>query len=169
MKKIVLYIAAFTLILSCSTDDGNPCALPEGSSVDVVTQSIYIELVDSNGANLIANGTYNGLDITAEKDGFIIRPVVFDETQFLSLPDSVKDIIVLQLFGDEGENTWLLNLNDNETDELVINLKHGVPDQCGLFLLEAQAISYDGVSQDIVPFAVFESDPLINYKITVVK
>ncbi|WP_350289755.1 hypothetical protein [uncultured Croceitalea sp.] len=170
MKRIVLYITAFLILLSCSTDDSsNPCALPVGASVDAITQSIYIELVNSDGTNLITNNTYSGLDIIAEKNGFIIRPVVFDAAQIPSLPESVKDIIVLELFGQEGANTWSIQLNENETDVLVIDLKHGAPDECGFFLFEVLSASYNGISQNVEPFAVNEGDAQINFKITVVK
>ncbi len=170
MKNIVLCTVALLLALSCNTDDVNgACGIPDGAIIDPITQTIYIELVDTNGNNLIANGTYNGLDITAEKDGFIIRPVVFDETQFSNLPESVKDIIVLPLFGEEDDNTWLLNLNENVTDTLVVNIKHGDPDACGFFLFEVLEVSYNEIEQDIEPFAVFDTDSKIDFKITVVK
>lgn len=170
MKRIVLYITAFLLLVSCNTDDSsNPCALPAGASVDVITQSIYIELVDNDGTNLITNSTYSGLDIIAEKNGFIIRPVVFDTSQIPSLPESVKDIIVLELFGQEGANTWSIQLNENEIDVLVIDLKHGAQDECGFFLFEVLSATYNGISQNVQPFGVYESDPQINFKITVVK
>jgi NRPS condensation-like uncharacterized protein len=81
----------------------------------------------------------------------------------------VRDVIVLQLFGEEGENTWAINLNEEETDTLVIDLKHGTPDECGLFLLEVLSASYNGIEQNVEPFGVFESDSKINFKITVAK
>ncbi|MFD2586587.1 hypothetical protein ACFSQJ_06575 [Croceitalea marina] len=170
MKKVGLYLIAFLVSISCNlSDDGVPCALPDGSSVDIIVQSMYIELVDANGTNLIANDTYPGLDISAEKDGFIIRPVVFDESQIPNLPKSVKDIIVLELLGPEGENTWVLKLNENENDTLAIDLKHGNADECGLFLLEVLSATYNGVQQNVEPFAVFDTDSKIDFKITVVK
>jgi hypothetical protein len=170
VKKILLPIFTILLIVSCNiSDDNDPCGIPDGALVDPITQTIYIELVDSNGENLITNETYSGPNITAEKNGIIIRPVVFDENQIPGLPDSVRDIIVLQLFGEEGENTWAINLNEEETDTLVIDLKHGTPDECGLFLLEVLSASYNGIEQNVEPFGVFESDSKINFKITVAK
>ncbi len=170
VKKTILFVLTIILITSCNiSDDNNPCGIPDGAIIDPITQTIYIELVDVNGTNLIANNTYSGLDITVEKNGIIIRPVVFDENQIPGLPDSVKDIIVLELFGQEGENTWSINLNEEETDLLVLDIKHGIPDECGFFLFEVLSATYNGTEQNVEPFGVFENDSKINFKISVVK
>jgi hypothetical protein len=68
VKKILLPIFTILLIVSCNiSDDNAPCGIPDGALVDPITQTIYIELVNSNGENLITNETIVGQILPQKK------------------------------------------------------------------------------------------------------
>lgn len=102
MKKVFTIILIGLLISSCSNDDNNgiDCSL-----FDPAFPSLFIRIVDSNGANLIENGTINPSNITIDGDfpnaGFQFIPAnefavadadirAFDNSLNLSIPNETS-------------------------------------------------------------------------------
>ncbi len=143
MKKTISFFTLVLLFLSCGgSDDNNPCSFPHGVVIDPIVQSIFIELVDNQGNNLIENGTFLAEDITAEFNGFLITPVVFTEIEGL------ENLIALNFVGSGGETTWLINLNEQETDTLVLDLTLNVG-ECGFSTYTLNSAFYNGVEQTL--------------------
>ncbi|MEM9078086.1 MAG: hypothetical protein AAGC43_13670 [Bacteroidota bacterium] len=140
MKKLISFLILSSLLLSCGGDDNDPC---DGVITDPIVQSIFIELLDNEGNNLIENGTFPAEDITAEFNGFIITPVVFTEFE------AIKNLITLNIVGSEGENTWLINLNEQETDTLVLDLALNTV-ECGFTSFTVISVFYNGVQQTLI-------------------
>jgi len=135
MKSYVFLLVCGLLMVGCDDNGGNDCAL-----VDCAFQAFSIEFVDTNGNNLIANGTYQHTEIIVTKDG-----VQLNSNQ------STSDKLFFEIKGDVGENSYEIKLNDVETDILVLglsgdNVDHGC---CGPYFPITQ-ILYNGEEQDDV-------------------
>lgn len=134
MKPFLFLFISSIFILACNgNDDDIDCSL-----VDCAFQSISIELVDTDGNNLIANGTYQQSDIVITKDG----------NQLNSNLDT-SDIIFFEIQGKVGSNIYEVKLNENETDILVLTLsgeriKTGC---CGPYF-QISSISYNGEDKE---------------------
>ena len=137
MKKLISSFILGLLLLSCGSDDNDPC---NGAIIDPIVQSIFIELLDNEGNNLIENGTFPAEDISAELNGFIITPVVLTEFE------SIENLITLNIVGSKGENTWLIRLNEQETDTLVLDLTPNIG-ECGFTSFSVNSIFYNGIEQ----------------------
>ena len=105
-KKLTLLALLFVFFTSCGEDDGTDCSL-----VDCALQSFSIEIVDIDGNNLIANGTYDKSNIIVTKNDNQLNSNL-----------STSDEIYFEIRGEVGNNTYLIKLNDSETDILVLNL-----------------------------------------------
>jgi len=159
MKKLWPLIFGFALLNSCE-EDTDPC---EGVIDDVITQTLLIELLDENGNNLIENETYIANTIATERNGFITNPVVYDETQFANLPKELKNVIVVNIFGEENqENIWSIILNEQETDILSIDLEIESTGCSGTFY-NILAVEYN---QEIRPVEDIGNN---TYKIAIIK
>ena len=147
--KHYLFVFVFGIFFGCNDDNGNDCAL-----VDCAFQSIFIEFVDTNGINLIANGTYEQAKIVVTKDGVQVNS-----------NRSTSDTLYFEINGEVGENTFEIKLNDAETDILILDLsgENIEPGCCGPYFPITQ-ILYNGQEQE------GESDDALYFeKITVVK
>ena len=155
MKKILLLIT-LTVFLSCGEKD--PC---EDVIIDILQQTLLIELVDSLGNNLIENNTYVADNIYVERDGYKNLPSVYSDESFI--PDAYRNLIFLTIYGTEkNENIWTVFLNNEETDTLKIDLKTEDV-SCSVTFYEILNVSYNDINYDLIDLGNN------TYKITVVK
>ena len=92
MKSIFLVFLSFCLLLSCSnnTKEDIDCAL-----FDPAIPTFFINLIDKDGNNLIANETYTADDIIVENlgYGYTLTNVVFNDV------DGIDHLIGITLLG----------------------------------------------------------------------
>ncbi|MBQ4820922.1 hypothetical protein [Aquimarina sp. MMG016] len=146
MKQIFFLLSLFFMV-SCSNDDTDPCSVGVlDTSTDIGLQNLFIELVDTEGNNLIENGTYSANDISISYNNSIITGVVFQQVQ------SIQYFIIMNIFGQEGDNIFLINLNDTETDTLILNLSIEPGDLCLPDFRKLNAVTYNEIEQNIEDF-----------------
>lgn len=131
--KVIFATLSLIVLMTCEKEDD--CA-----AVSCLAQQFSIELVNAEGVNLIENRTYGLNDITAFKDGNQVNGVQ---------NESLNDVIFF-LSGKAGNNTYSINLNAEETDTLLLNLKTESPsgDCCGPSF-SFEGATYNGVEIDI--------------------
>lgn len=153
MTKLTSFLFCFLCLVSCNTDDDNgiDCSL-----FDPANPMLFIEMVDSDGNNLIENETFIADDIIILFNGYEFTNVVFDEV------DGIENLVAFGLFGEEGDNTLELKLSDEVTDTLILNLM-AENQVCGWTFMSLNSATYNGESQTIKDFNGG------NYLITVVK
>ncbi len=142
MKKIYTVILLSFILFSCQSDDDVNC-----TSEPAFSPAVFIELVNAAGDNLIENGTYIADDIT----------IGFNESTFVNgvFTDSpeVANFIGLNIFGEDGDNTFEINLSDTETDILVLNINReetGGP--CSQSFFTLNSVTYNGESKELQDF-----------------
>nr|WP_299340230.1 hypothetical protein [Allomuricauda sp.] len=134
MKKFTALLALVLLLVSCNGDDCDDFV------PDILTQFLYIELVDANGANLIENGTYAITNIFTERNGNRFPAVVFTDNETFIAPEQRYKIEIGVVGNTGSNNTWTIELSDSETDTLQLNLAIESRDCNGTFyqIREAQ-------------------------------
>jgi hypothetical protein len=144
---VIIVVLSFTC---CNNDNSDiDCSL-----VDCAAQSFTIELIDSEGLNLIANGTYSKDEITVQKG-----------SNDLTLNFIEADFIFFYPSGEEGNNSYEIKLNASETDILILDLsKMGSGNECCGPFFRINSALFNGVEQE-----VFEDDISSFEKIVVVK
>ncbi|WP_299674236.1 hypothetical protein [uncultured Dokdonia sp.] len=143
MKRFSLFIIVSILLFSCNSDDSETICNP----TLVIESILFIELVNTEGENLIENGIYNPDDITIGFNGNIFTGVVFTGVQ------GVENVIVLNVFGEEGDNTFDINLSDTETDTLILNIsKEEISDPCIQLVITVNEVIYNGESKELQDF-----------------
>ena len=159
MKHIYTFILLSFVLFSCNSDDNDPEVACLRTS-PITNGNLYIALVNAEGENLIANQTYIADDITIDdlNSGTTASGVVFTGVQGL------ENLIGMGIYGEEGNNTFEINLSDTETDTLILNLvREEFGDICPVSLLIPTAAIYNGEVVEI------QEDTDIGYLITVVK
>ena len=134
------------MISSCESNDNDPC---EGLILDVISQTLFIEVVNVDGVNLLENGTYDKNTISAEFDGTILTPLVFDENEVPDLPEELRNVLGIPIFGENNQKTiWNIHLDENDQDILEINVEIESEGCSGTFynILE---IAYNGVIEEV--------------------
>lgn len=157
MKRIV-FLLGILLVVSCNSDNGEQeCAgLIAEAKTDVTVQSLFIDIQDDQGNNLIDSGRYVAGEITLDYGGNLITGVVFEEVE------SIKNLIQIGIYGVEGDNYIYINLNKTERDTLTLNLNITSFDRCLGPQYNLNSVLYNGVEQVVESF----SD---QRKITVIK
>lgn len=155
MKKIYSFIFLSFFLFSCNSDDNDPevaCLRTD----PITNGSLFIELVNAQGESLIGN--YIAEDITVSSSGGVITNVVFPE-----IPE-IANFISVPIIGQEGDNTFEINLSATEIDTLILNLvREEFGDICPVSLLVPISAVYNGEVVEI------QDDPEVGYLITVVK
>lgn len=149
-----LTVLVLFLFTSCATDDDGEIQCRDSP---VTSGSLFIELVNVDGVNLLANDTYIADDITISYEENTISNVVFTDVP------GFENLIVLNIFGQEGDNIFRIHLSDTEEDVLKLNLQVTTSDgPCPTRITTLNTVTYNDVLQ--VPVEFFD-----DYKITVVK
>lgn len=110
MRKTFLLPIIF-LFIACADDESVDCA-----TLDVVTKNILVEVVDSEGNNLIQNGTYKAEEISVRLKNSQTCCIggVFEDVPGL------ETLISVQLLP-ETETFYIIELSNEEEGELVVN------------------------------------------------
>lgn len=145
MKPFTLLFLSFLFFAACNNDDDIDC--PPIPATTPIMNSLFIELVDEEGNNLIENDTFNGEEILIRFNGFEIRPVVFDDVP------GIENLIIINLIGSEGDNTFEIQLSESEIDTLILNLTL-IPATmpCGSSFFTLNTANYNGIDQAIENF-----------------
>ncbi len=137
-KKVHFYlmICFVFLFTGCNDNPKEDCA-----AVLCASQYLAIELVDIEGTNLIANGTYSLEDIKVLKDN----------VQVNEFPNPSGALIIIFISGTEGANTYQVSLGDTETNTLVLTLLQNNPGgECCSPLFTITDATYNGQSSEII-------------------
>lgn len=145
MKSIYAFILLSFFLFSCNTDDDDPIV---ACSLEIpVASNLYIELVNTAGENLIENGTYIPADITINNNGGTFTDVVFTEVP------GIENFVAVGVFGNDGNNTYEINLSGTETDILLLNLtREEIGDPCPQIVFGLNSAIYNDASKDIQDF-----------------
>ena len=142
MKKIYTFILLSFMLFSCNSDDDVNC-----TSEPAFSPTVFIELVNATGENLIDNGTYIADDITIGFNESTFTNVVFTESP------QIANFIGLNVFGEDGDNTFTINLSATETDILVLNINReqtGGP--CSQSFFTLNSVTYNGEPKELQDF-----------------
>lgn len=145
MKSIYTCLLLSFFLFSCNTDDNDaevacPLEIP-------VFANLLIELVNAEGENLIENGTYIPANITIDSNGNTLTNVV------LTNVEGLENFIAIGLSGEDGDNTFEINLSGTETDILVLNIsREEIGDLCPQTVFELNAVIYNDVSKETQDF-----------------
>lgn len=137
MKAKVLLLLSGMFFLSCS-DLNNDI---DCSEVDAFFQQIFIEIEDEFGNNLIENETFDRDEIG----------VFFNDAQVGGVPEFGinNNFIRLQLLGDNGDNEFMVRLNEFETDILNLDITVELVEErgCDIEFRVLNAATYNGFDQ----------------------
>lgn len=139
MRFFITLCCALTILISCDKEDETfelDC-----SAVNGFTESFIIELVDSDGNNLIENGTYASEDITVLFNGANVGGVPINE--------DFNTIINFALQG-EGTVDYLVLLDEQTTDTLRLDLTIDSFLTCGGPDYTVNSASYNGEMQELI-------------------
>lgn len=147
---IILLVASFS-ILSCG--DELDCI-----EDDPIFRSIFIDLRDNDGNNLIKNGTFNSQDIIIRFNDIEIFNPVFDTVS------GIEHFIVINVHGPEGHISYEIQLSTTRTDTLDLNVIDIAEDHpCMIPLYAVESATYNGIDQTL---EAFMEDVLITVVLT---
>jgi hypothetical protein len=151
MKYLSIIICVLCLT-SCNNHDKEEidCAL-----FDPAISNLFIKLIDAEGNNLIENETYIADDITVLFNESTYTNVVYNDVQ------GIENLIILNLIGIDGDNTVKINLSNDITDTLILNLT-AESEVCGWTFFTLNSATYNDEIKTIEDFNG-------NYLITVLK
>ena len=151
MKYLSIIICVLCLT-SCKNHDKEEidCAL-----FDPAISNLFIKLIDAEGNNLIENETYIADDITVLFNESTYTNVVYNDVQ------GIENLIILNLIGIDGDNTVKINLSNDITDTLILNLT-AESEVCGWTFFTLNSATYNDEIKTIEDFNG-------NYLITVLK
>ena len=136
--KLILSVFILLFVSSCKIDDGLDCSLVDCAAGQVIS----LEFLNSEGTNLISNGTYSLEDIEVTVGTNKLELIEFDADKLVTFFLSEK----------QGETTYNINFKALEiTDTLVLNLTQTstAADCCGPYF-QINSATYNGESQEIV-------------------
>jgi len=142
------------LIFSCASDD-NDSGCPVFDPIP--NPNLFIELVNEEGENQLANGTFNPDEITAEINGFTFSGLVFD------LPGEFQNLIAIPIIEQGEENIAILHLNDEIADEIILStFQEETDDPCFQPQPMLESMRYNGELQQVESLE-------IDYRVTVLR
>ncbi|WP_298237346.1 hypothetical protein [uncultured Algibacter sp.] len=153
MRYFIL-LFCFLLVQSCKTNDDIICY-----GDPIPSRIVFINLVDNDGNNLIENGTYNSDDIEVTFNGYT-NPDPF----FKNNPE-FENLILVTVVGNEGDNTYEIQLSNSTTDILSLNLSGEFigSEACGSIFFKPNTAHYNGIAQTLEDFDTW------NYLVTITK
>lgn len=135
MVKFILASFSLLFLMTCDKE------IEDCSAVSCLAQTITLEVVDSEGADLIENGTYPIEHISVAKG----------ENEVNAYQDALATGVQFFLSGTEGENIYTLTLNDAETETLVLNLSIANPgSECCSPIFEIDDATYNGSTIEVI-------------------
>lgn len=140
--RLLLSLLCLLCLLSCEED--NKC---EG---DPFFQNLFIEIIDSDGNNLISNNTFKPSEIIiTDSNGYsMINPVQ-------NIPNR-GDLIVMVVYGNQGNNSFEIKLSDTITDTLVMNVSNEITEgPCSVNISTLNSVAYNGVNKALNNFEGF--------------
>ncbi|RKN82299.1 hypothetical protein [Ulvibacterium marinum] len=143
MKKLLFVL--LILVFGCSDDKEEDLCFPDGVIIDLIVRNFFVELVSADGENLIENGTFKSNEIVLRYKESKITGSVFENVEGL------ENVITMNLFGDDGDNTFLIDLSMSVTDTLVLNLTKTV-NECGIADFSLNSATYNGLVKTLLPF-----------------
>lgn len=146
--KFILLLFSFTLLIRCNNDD------PVLECV-CAAQEFSIEILNTEGSNLIQNGTYNFTDIQ----------VILNGIDVTSAHNESQTEVVFEMRGTTGINRYTIILNDSETDLLVLNESIEDPSIVCCPYTKVTSALYNGQEQEVMT----SNDALRLQKITITK
>lgn len=164
-KKFVICFVLIVLF-SCKTND-DPSSKCQGI-IDFGIPSIFlIELVDSEGNNLVENGYYTEEQITVRLNGAILSEDLINTTH-----TEMQNVITLFPVGNEGPNQYLIELSETDTDTLDFTLEFIEIERLSegsLYCGTRAALSSVNYNQSVVDISSISLDSLIPITITIIK
>jgi hypothetical protein len=144
MKSIYTCLLLCFLLFSCNSDDNDEI---QCITIEPISSTLFIELVNAQGENLIENGTYVTEDITIDFNESTFANVVFTDVPGL------ENFIGINIFGEDGDNTFEINLSGTEVDTLVLNLtREETGGPCSQTVFELNTVTYNGESEELQDF-----------------
>ncbi len=141
MKSIYTCLLLCAFLFSCNSDD-TQCL-----TILPVSSNLFIELVNTEGENLIENGTFQADAITIDFNENTFTNVVFTNVAGL------ESFIGINIFGEDGDNTFTINLSDTETDVLVLNItREETGGPCSQSIFTLNSVTYNGESKELQDF-----------------
>lgn len=114
---------------------------------DPIFRSLFVKLVDSDGNNLIENGTFNSEAIIYQFSDATYTGVVFNDVQGL------ENLIIINLRGPELSHSYEIQLSESQIDILELSLLEiDKDDPCGFSYFIPEDASYNGIDQMIEDF-----------------
>jgi len=136
MKYSILLV--FVLISSCTKSI---------ECDDPVVQSLFINVIDADGNNLIDKGEIMVDDIIVRYKEQEIVNAVFSDVE------SIKNLISINLNGPEGSLIYEIQFSESSSDTLVLELTELVEDDsCNNSIWALNSVSYNGVNRPIEDF-----------------
>lgn len=158
MKKYLLICVLFIVFINCKSDDGIDCEL-----FDPAFPQLFVKFVDSDGNNLIKNGSINSDNIivlNAEENsvGTVILPNGFEVN-----PDSNPFNYTLKIFSpNSSSETYNIHLEENTIEVLTIESElKNIP--CGISFYTPISATYNNMKITV------NEENLLDFIITVIR
>jgi len=128
-KSIILLFFLITIQIGCSDKE------KYFAECICENQTLIIEFVNADGINLLENGAYDPSKIKFTKN----------RSNLYTFYNEAGKHIQFEIEGDEGDSNYEIQLNETETDMLVLNLSFASEGCCGPYFDINSALYNDEV------------------------
>ncbi|RCS25959.1 hypothetical protein DUT90_09260 [Polaribacter sp. WD7] len=108
MKKLILLVLGFGVIISCYEKENINCL-----TFEIERPQLFIKIINNEGVNLIENGTINSTNITIEENSSNISFTFIPEGQFGDFNEFDNSIALT--VPNESDFRYTVAINDFET------------------------------------------------------
>lgn len=152
--RILTLLFCLVLVQSCQNDDDIICY---GDPIPL--NIMFIELTDSDGNNLIENGTFIKDEIKTSFNGY------YNTSPFFENEPGLQNLIAITVVGNPGDNTYEIELSNSITDTLILNLTEEIFGEapCISSRFNVNTANYNGFDEN------FEVVDDWGYRLTIVK